>query len=62
MANEAILVMEKSLPENFTVADGTGIEQSSWKEISAMQINIGDTWKEVAGAQINIGDSWKTIF
>jgi hypothetical protein len=61
MANEAILVMEKSLPENFTVADGTGIEQS-WKEIGSMQINIGDSWKEVSSAQINIGDSWKTIF
>jgi len=34
MANEAVLVMEKSLPENFTCADGTGIEQGAVLKLS----------------------------
>jgi hypothetical protein len=34
MTNEAILVMEKSLPENFTVADGIGIEQGAILKLS----------------------------
>lgn len=29
MSNEAVSRMEKSLPENFTCADGTGIEQGA---------------------------------
>jgi len=34
MANEAVLRMEKSLPENFTCADGTGIEQGAILKLS----------------------------
>jgi len=34
MANEAVLRMEKSLPENFTCADGTGIEQGAVLKLS----------------------------
>jgi hypothetical protein len=34
MTNEAILVMEKSLPENFTCADDAGIEQGAILKLS----------------------------